>query len=185
MRACFWRELGDSWVIALALNNLGYEMCRLGDYDRAAALCEESVALHRTLGDHWGVAHSLHSLGRVLFFQGHHARARELYSESIMLHQQVGDRGGVAECLEAIAELGISQGAMNYAAQFYGTAVALRDSIRMPLPSAEQAQYERNVATARQALGGSAWTAAWAAGRALTMEEAIAAALGQARASEG
>ena len=43
---------------------------------------------------------------------------------------------------------------------------------------ADRADHDRDVATVRAALGEAAFAAAWAQGRAMTMEQAIAEALG-------
>jgi hypothetical protein len=45
--------------------------------------------------------------------------------------------------------------------------------------SADQIDYQRNVAAMRAVLGEAAFAAAWDAGRALTLEQAIAEALGE------
>ena len=57
-------------------------------------------------------------------------------------------------------------------------AEALREWVSEPLRRRQwQASIERATALARQALGEEAWAAAYAAGQAMTLEEAVAAAL--------
>jgi hypothetical protein len=58
-----------------------------------------------------------------------------------------------------------------------GAAVTLFDGYLMDPP--EQAEFDRDHATARAQLGEDAFTAAWAAGRAMSLEQAIAEALGE------
>jgi hypothetical protein len=60
-----------------------------------------------------------------------------------------------------------------------GVAAKLRESIGFPQPPLEAEDTESAVAEARAALGEDAWQAAYAAGRALSLEEAIAEALGE------
>ena len=60
-----------------------------------------------------------------------------------------------------------------------GAAAALRESIGAPRPSVERAMNEQEVAEARAALGEEAWASAFAAGWALSLEAAIAEALGE------
>jgi hypothetical protein len=56
-----------------------------------------------------------------------------------------------------------------------------RDSALVPpQPASERADKEQAVAAARAALGEAAWAAAFAAGQSLTLEQAIAEALGAA-----
>jgi hypothetical protein len=59
----------------------------------------------------------------------------------------------------------------------FGAAEALREAVDEPLPPAYRAGYERDLAAARLELDEEAFAAAWAAGRAMTIEEAIAEAL--------
>jgi TPP-dependent trihydroxycyclohexane-1,2-dione (THcHDO) dehydratase len=66
------------------------------------------------------------------------------------------------------------------AARLLGAAMAQREALEAPQPANEQADVAQAVATARAALGEEAWAAAFAAGRALTLEEALAEALAPA-----
>jgi hypothetical protein len=58
-----------------------------------------------------------------------------------------------------------------------GAAAALRDQSGRPLPPTEQADYERWLASASEALAESVRNAALAAGRAMTLDQAVAYAL--------
>jgi hypothetical protein len=60
-----------------------------------------------------------------------------------------------------------------------GAATALRETLGTPQASWERENVEQTVAPARAALGEEEWAAAFAAGRALSLEQAIAEALGQ------
>jgi hypothetical protein len=61
-----------------------------------------------------------------------------------------------------------------------GAAQVLREAIGIPLPPVERAEHERRVAAVRAALGEETFTAAWAVGRTLPLEQAIAEALAEA-----
>jgi hypothetical protein len=80
----------------------------------------------------------------------------------------------MAECLEALATIAGAQGQPQRAACVYGVAEALRDAIGAPLEPSERARYDQSVAAVRAALGGDAFAAAWAAGRAMPLEQALA-----------
>jgi DNA-binding NarL/FixJ family response regulator len=56
-----------------------------------------------------------------------------------------------------------------------GAAEALRDTIGAPIPHVERDAYERSAAAARVHLGERVFAAAWAEGRTMTPEQAIAA----------
>jgi hypothetical protein len=65
------------------------------------------------------------------------------------------------------------------AARLLGAAEALRTVIGVQRPPAARPAYTRDVASARALLDDATFAAAWAAGRALTLEQAIAEALGE------
>lgn len=58
-----------------------------------------------------------------------------------------------------------------------GAAAAARDVVGIPLSPGDYVEYARDVATLRDQLGEEAFDAAWAEGRAMTLEQAIASAL--------
>jgi hypothetical protein len=80
---------------------------------------------------------------------------------------------GIAICLAGLAGIALeSQPA--WAARLLGVVEALCETIGAPLLPAEQAHYERDRVTARDVLGQEAFAAAWAEGRAMALEQAIA-----------
>lgn len=171
------RELGDKWGIANSLNNLGGVAYSQGDYERAAALYAESLDLRRGLGDRRGIGMSLNNLGEVAQQQGDYERAAALYMESLDLRRELGDKLFIASSLSNLGEVACDQGDCERAAQLFGAAEALRETIGSPLPLAKRHEYERRVAAACDALGQESFAAAWAEGRAMTLEQAIAYAL--------
>ena len=58
-----YRDLGDNYGVAHALECLSVAKTRLGDYGLATQLQEESLALYREQGHKWGIAISLVNLG--------------------------------------------------------------------------------------------------------------------------
>ena len=70
------------------------------------------------------------------------------------------------------------EGAFQDGCRLWGAVERLREEIGAPLPANERCEYEQQVTTARAVLGDeAAFDAAWQEGRAMTMEQAIAAAL--------
>jgi hypothetical protein len=63
------------------------------------------------------------------------------------------------------------------AACLLGASEAIRVASRTPLPPYPVSGYERDVTAVRDALSSETFTAAWAEGRAMTIEQAIAYAL--------
>ena len=57
------RDLGDTFNLAIRLNNLGNVALLQDDYAAARRLHGEGLALRQELGDQWGIAVSLVGLG--------------------------------------------------------------------------------------------------------------------------
>jgi tetratricopeptide (TPR) repeat protein len=174
-----YRELGDKRGIAYLLDNLGYVAYQQGDYGRAAVLHEEALSLRRELGDSWGIASSLGSLGLVAYDQGDYGRAVALYKESLAKCREIGNKYIAVYCLAGLAAVVCAQGQLQRAAQLFGAAEATRGLIGAPLPPSERPCYERLVTAVRTQLDKETFAAAWAAGRALSLEQAIAYALAE------
>jgi non-specific serine/threonine protein kinase len=148
-----------------------------GDYDQSMRLHEEVLALQHEIGHPEGMANSLHNMGAVAQDQGDSLKARAFFTESLKIQQVVVDKRQTAATLEAIAELALLDEEGDRAVRLLGYAEALREAIASPIPPNSQADYERVVDIARAQLDETAFAAAWAAGRALTLDQAIAYAL--------
>ncbi len=131
--------------------------------------------LFRELGNRQDLAWGLSFLARVEARQGNYAAARVYSEESLVLHREVGHKGEIAYGLEGLAHVVATQGQPAWAARLWGAAEALREAIGSPLPPIERADYEHWVATARAQLGEQVFAAAWAEGRTMTPEQALAA----------
>jgi len=88
---------------AKALLEIGRLAQRLSEYERAAALFEEGLALFREMGDKQGVAHALSRLGSVALHQGNYSLATAAHEESLTLKRQLGDKWGIATSLGTLA----------------------------------------------------------------------------------
>jgi predicted ATPase len=123
------------------------------------------------------IAAVLHNLGYVALAQREQLHARTCFAESVALHRQQGNRPGILEGLAGFGALMAAQGQPRRAAILFGAIVALRAALSAPMWPAERVEYERHLAAARAQLSVAAFAAAWAAGAALTLEQAIAEAL--------
>jgi predicted ATPase/class 3 adenylate cyclase len=171
------RRVGDLRGCANALNALGTMDYREGNYPHARAHYSESLALHRELGDTINVAIILGNLGETAWRQGNYAEARAWYDESLVICQEVGYTSVTIFVLEGCAALAVTQRQPLRAARLWGAAMQLRETSGQPIHPADKPQYDAGVADARAQLDQATFAAAWAAGRALTLEQAIAYAL--------
>jgi len=101
------------------------------------------------------------------------ARAIALYEESATLNRNVGYMPGVAESIERFALIAHDMEQPERAARLFGVAEALRTAIGAPLPPADSNAYDRTITNARAVLGADAFAAAWAAGAAGALEDAL------------
>lgn len=169
-----FRQLDDTWGIAVALYDLGEVLVVAGDHGRAAALLEENLALIEQLGDQALLGHTLAKLGEVALVQGDLGRARRILERSLVVRRDVGDKEGVAGSLERLAALVAAEGRADRAARLWGAAEVLRETINAPMAPASRAMHDQATAAARAQVGEAAFAAAWAAGRAMGLERAIA-----------
>ena len=138
---------------------------------------EESLQLLYDYGLYWGVGGTLSFLGRVAHRQGDDARARQLGQEGLAALQATQQWWQMAEGLETLAGAA-AKGEPQRAAVLFGAAEAVRQSGNSQKHELyHRSDYERDVGIARAQLDDATWQAAWAEGRAMTLEQAIAYAL--------
>ena len=166
------RELGGKSGFTHMSHLLGQLALVQGDYSRARALLEEDLAMGREVGNKFVIAASLRLLGRVASAQGDYGGAVELYKESLTHYQKLGGSLGISECFEGLAEVAVAQEQPERATRLYGAAEGQLETISEPIPPTERYDYDRNVASIRAELGEDGFAAAWAEGRAMSMEEA-------------
>jgi ATP/maltotriose-dependent transcriptional regulator MalT len=171
-----FRKLEDRVGVSKCLANLGTVAFYSGDFAGARGFYEESLALQRELGDMWGMAASLVNLGATALNQRDYAEAARHYKESLPLLNELGDKASIAECLEGLAAaVGAWKGGQpERAARLFGAADALRETVGTPRSVAARPEYERNLTTARSLIHEVAFGEAFAQGRAMSLEEALA-----------
>ena len=170
------RELGQPDVLVRSLNNLGAIERGLGNYARAAALLEEGLALCQELGDTTATGRVLGNLGIVARAQAQYERAAGLLAESLRLSHASGDTINVLWNLHHIALVMALYGQPARAAHLLAAIDDQYRAIGVPRPRDEDQSYVVMLADIRSRMGDEAFSAAWAAGQALSFEETIAAA---------
>ena len=162
------------------------------DYDQAIRQCNKGLALARELRPNLAIT-AEYILGRVALSRGEYSRADAYLKELILwlneknepfwinfIWSPYGFKGMHYPTYEVINALGVlanSQHQVRRAAILFGAQDALCDWLKNTLSMAERNEYEQALASARVALGEKAFTAAWAEGQAMTLEQAVAYAL--------
>jgi hypothetical protein len=137
------------------------------------------------LGDSGHLVHALGAMGHLERDEGEYARARAFYEESLVLRRDLGHQFALAQSLEDFAVLAGRERQAERAIRLLGAVEAFCETIGARAPVADRTDYERTVAAGRAALGQPAFTAAWAEGRTLSLEDAIRYALEAATDSAG
>jgi predicted ATPase/DNA-binding CsgD family transcriptional regulator len=168
------RELGDTWLLARALHYAG-EVARFrGDYERARALYEESLARYEDLDLRHTAAIVMHNLGYVAFHQGEPRRALSYFAEALARQVERDDRLNIGHCLAGVAGMVAHLGQPELGARLFGAADKVLDSMGAAVWPVDKRDYDRNLQAVRNALGEERFAAAFAAGRELALETAIA-----------
>jgi predicted ATPase len=168
------RDVGDTWTLAAAISNQGDLALNQRDYARAIELCGASVAIQRELGDARGIAISLNNIAYATLYEGRYREALEPLQESLQLAFELEDRDGIAYRLEALAVVAAAENEPERAARLLGGANALFGVIGAELEPAEQRMHERILSDVRNRLGDDVFADAWAAGRAMRLDQAVA-----------
>jgi non-specific serine/threonine protein kinase len=142
---------------------------------------EEALAIDRKLGNPDGIAHSLGNLAGLVAPTGDVARAAALDAEALEIRRDLGDRLSIAHSLDSIAATASRAGFPEIGARLYGASERLREDLGAPIPPSERDRYETGLAMTRSAVGDEAYERAWSAGRALSLDDAVAQALHIAR----
>jgi predicted ATPase/class 3 adenylate cyclase len=168
------QQQGNKREIAAALNVLAQLHRMEGALDIAEPLYERGLALARELGDRESIAIGLLNLAMVSIGRGAGDRAREMLQDALTIAEEIGSKRESQSVLEISAGLAGLREDWPQAARFFGAAEAQAAETGLHRDPADEAFLAPWVAKARKVLGPAAFTAAEAAGRALSFVEANA-----------
>jgi predicted ATPase/DNA-binding XRE family transcriptional regulator len=177
-----FRELGNKGDIADALDTLGWLAMYDGDYLRAATLLEEAIAFYQDAErNSTDVAWPLARLGIVAAEQGDQIRAKALLEQSLA---RLRDRELLASeatglWLWGFAALAGAAGYPERMARLMGAAEAWYETASVIDRAFAEGKVTPRMAVVRAQVDAAAWAAGQAAGRAMTLEQALAYALEQ------
>jgi predicted ATPase/transcriptional regulator with XRE-family HTH domain len=169
------RELGDWPQVGIVLSNLGVMSYTQGNPARAAMLFEKALAIYHRVGERWHIIMTTGHLADVALGQGDLRRGAALYAECLALARAAGMQPQSARGLEGLAYVAMQAspaGDPGLAARLLGAAAALAAGGWTPM-RIESDRMGRILAATRVALGEAAFAAAWAEGRALSLDAAV------------
>lgn len=148
-----------------------------GDYRQAAAWCQQSINLYAELGDQRNVAGTWKDMGFLALHHEVYPDAQRAFHHCLTLYHNLQDWEGMAVIWEGLAGVALNEGFPERAAQLFGAAAGLREAngyVGRRLLRADQVLVEKLAATTEARLDPAAYAAAFAAGKALTVEQAMA-----------
>lgn len=172
-----YQKLGHKLGVVATLNNLGETAQKQGDFGRSQTLLEESLEMARELGDKGWTARALHLLGSLANSRGQYGRAFEFYSSALVDFREMAD-ASVVFVFEGLSCTAAAQGDAVRALRLVGAASARREMTRMKRPPADQFVLDRYLDEAKRCSTDEELAQAFAAGHAMTLDEAIKYALG-------
>jgi predicted ATPase/class 3 adenylate cyclase len=168
-----WRALGVRYWQGMVLHNLGNVAYLRGDLAAAIAHSMEAMTVSEAVGNWWSVSIALRTLGFVAIDQGAAVDAAHWFRRSLELYRDHGDEAMVGASLLGLVLVMQTQEDLECATRLLGAARATYErvgTLHFPglpdrLAGVEVSLYER--------LGTQKFAAAWAAGRLLSVAEAI------------
>ncbi|HEY1295953.1 MAG TPA: helix-turn-helix domain-containing protein [Chloroflexota bacterium] len=179
---------GDHTGVAFACGGLAGLAADAGDYPHARKLCERAAATFRRTGDGRGLTEELRLLGRIAAAQGDHWGAAAAYTECLR-HSNALRMADLAFALEGLASAIVhttsQRTRLEVAVWLLGAAAAFREGLTAEDVGSESVSQLRvthhdylvKLAKAQAALDPATFESAWCAGRALSREQAVAAAI--------
>ncbi len=147
------------------------------NFARAAGLYDEAVHLSRAVSPRKSLPNVLVEAGMLLARLGELERAAAYQRESLRLNLERGARYGIYSSLGVLGSTLYAQGQTERAARLVSAAEALRETLGASRPEGYGPLHERLLAGLRTRLGQVAFDDAWAAGRAMLLDDAVAEAL--------
>ncbi|HEX5167498.1 MAG TPA: LuxR C-terminal-related transcriptional regulator [Thermomicrobiales bacterium] len=177
-----FRTLNDPIGIQGAVGNLGWNALGTGDLERGRAMLEEALALARDLQSTPGIANYTAGLAYNALDTGNLDGATSLFTETVRLCLEIDDTRFIALSFEGFGRIAARRGDLERAARLFGAADGLRTAIGMPVVEAFLGEMlAHDIASVQSRLEADAYQAAWHAGQAMPVADAIAFALDSAR----
>jgi tetratricopeptide (TPR) repeat protein len=172
------RQVGDLRGLCVELSNLGYAEMAAGELESARSHLAESLRIARELKDFEGEVISTFNLGLAEYLSGSTATAAALFAESLELARRWFIKANIGYGMLGLAVTRSGPEAANRSARLHGAADNALEAIGETPAALEKRLRDTDQEKLRAAMGADMFEAGYAAGRALTTEEAIQLALG-------
>ncbi len=185
-----FKEMEDKPGVAIGLDLLGSLAYRQAHYQQAKTSLEKSLLIWQELGNRMSEAWVSYILGYIAIHQKQGQQAASYLNKSLLIYQERNKLTGIARCFLGLAEVASLDKETDRAAQLFGIAEAYLEVSQVKLGNAindlfdhiaaiSHVEYEQLVAAVRAELDEASFEIAYAKGQAMSLEEAVAYALGQ------
>jgi predicted ATPase/DNA-binding CsgD family transcriptional regulator len=172
-----FREMDHQPGIAQALNIIG-ELARItGDDARAKRAYEECLAVCQRTGETLRTYYNLVNLAYVAQHEGEYERALNLVRQALQLTRDTQDTRDIASSLVTFAGSIAALGQLHRAARLLGASEAALERMGAFHQPTDKPEIDRIIAEVRVQLDDATFQTAWAEGREMSLEQAVANAL--------
>ncbi len=166
-------EMGDVSRMSLSLVNLSDNTFAAGNVSGARDYATQALALAREVGDRRHISGATDELAWLALAEGDIGEARKLFNEALTLELRIANLSQARNTLYGLAAVAAASGDANSAARLAAAAKPDVHGYQFLGPAVTPA-FERHLAAARAQTDPDRWEEAWAAGAALTIEQAAA-----------
>jgi DNA-binding CsgD family transcriptional regulator len=145
----------------------------LGNFQQADSLYGESLVLAREQRDAHGVGLLLVNLSMVALQQERADEADDLVAQAIEVWQELDYRAGLVECVPVLAAVATLREDWRVAVRLFAAWKALGENAGREEYELDRAGFEEQLAIARRNLEARVFDAEWAAGKELTLAQAL------------
>jgi predicted ATPase len=171
-------EVGDRLLVSVVANNLGVVATSEGDFARAVSYSEEALAIARDLHTPDEISSYTVNLADSLCRAGRTSEAREVAKEGLRLARDADNISFVELSFVVLAAVAVDQGRAAAGARLLGAADMLRHRLgRDHAEAADRLFLDETTARIAAAMEADEYDIAFAEGRAMPLDDAVAYAL--------
>jgi predicted ATPase len=175
--AALTHQIGDSLELSTSLPELGRVFIAMGDYERARACYDECVALYQGRLTSELRPHAAVRLGALAWLLDEPECALRYYQAALERFRDAGNPHWISVCLEGIGVALVALGQPLAAVRLQAAAETFRSASGAATVPLEPPLPQQMLDVACADLGEAAFSEAWAAGKTLTLKQAIGEAL--------
>jgi predicted ATPase/DNA-binding SARP family transcriptional activator len=173
-----FRELGDRRGVYQTTHIQGLWAMQCNGWQRAQACLEESLEIAHELGSDQLAGNALCDLGVLALYQRRHDDAVSHFVQSLASAWRTGWPINIAYSLRGLGGVAAAKGHVETAARLLGAAEGVQERTGDQTQPYAIRAFDETAAPVRKRLSEPAVAAAWAAGRAMSEDEAVSFALG-------